>query len=76
MIKITLSKEPITLGQFLKFSGVVSTGGEVKIFLENNVVLVNKNVEKRRGKQLFKGDLVEIQAKKYLLVGQNDHKEN
>lgn len=74
MVKITLSKEPITLGQFLKFSGVVSTGGEVKIFLENNIVLVNGNEEKRRGKQLFKGDLVEILGKKYLLECRNDYK--
>ena len=41
MTEITIFKEPITLGQFLKFSGLISTGGEVKIFLEESDIFVN-----------------------------------
>ena len=52
MIEITIFKEPITLGQFLKFSGLISTGGEVKNFLEESTIFVNNITENRRGKKL------------------------
>ena len=71
VIKITT--EYINLGQFLKFSGVVFTGGEVRDFLLENDVYVNENRENRRGKKLFPGDLIEINNKKYILEGKNEH---
>ena len=57
----------ITLGQFLKFSGLIYSGGEVKIYLEENTVFVNEIEEKRRGKKLFSGDLVEINGQKFVV---------
>lgn len=64
---ITLKTEFITLGQFLKFSKVVSTGGEVKAYLASNSVLVNGTSENRRGRKLYKGDSVELEGEKILL---------
>ena len=49
---ITLKTEFITLGQVLKLSRVVSTGGEVKAYLTSNKVLVNQSEETRRGRKL------------------------
>lgn len=65
MTKILINSESINLGQFLKFSGVISNGGEAKIFLQENDVKVNKIDEKRRGRKLFSGDIVEINGEKY-----------
>lgn len=72
MVEIKIHSEPITLGQFLKFSGLIYSGGEVKIYLEENDVFVNKISEKRRGKKLFSGDIVQINDQKYVLTLEND----
>lgn len=73
MVKIEINTEYIKLGQFLKFSGIVSMGGECKEFIENNCIKVNSNIEKQRGKKLFDGDLVEINGTKYLIEAKNAH---
>lgn len=73
MVEIMIHSEPITLGQFIKFLGLIYSGGEAKIFLEENNVIVNKNFENRRGKKLFSGDLIEINGQKYVLKLQNDY---
>lgn len=64
---ITLKTEFITLGQILKLSRVVSTGGEVKAYLASNKVLVNQCEENRRGRKLYKGDVIELEGDKILL---------
>ena len=64
---ITLTTEFITLGQILKLSKVVSTGGEAKAYLASNKVLVNQSEENRRGRKLYKGDVVELEGDKILL---------
>ena len=73
MIEITIFKEPITLGQFLKFSGQISTGGEVKNFLEESTIFVNNITENRRGKKLFSGDLIEINGQNFKIKLENDN---
>lgn len=65
--EITLKTEFITLGQLLKFLKIVSTGGEVKEFLTSKIVLVNGINENRRGKKLYKGNIIEIEGDKILL---------
>lgn len=67
MKEIKIFTDYITLGQFLKFIGVVSTGGEIKSFLAENVVFVNENEENRRGKKLFPGDYVVVFGQKYII---------
>ncbi len=65
MMVVKITSKSIKLGQFLKFSGVVLSGGEVKEFLQKNDVFVNGKLEKQRGKQLFNGDIIEIKSQKY-----------
>ncbi|MCL6472851.1 MAG: RNA-binding S4 domain-containing protein [Firmicutes bacterium] len=48
------------LDQLLKFSGLVSTGGEAKIKIQNGEVKVNNRIEKRRSYKLKEGDVVTI----------------
>ncbi len=50
----------ITLGQALKAANVVGTGGEAKVLIQYGDVLVNGEVETRRGRKLEPGDVVEV----------------
>jgi ribosome-associated protein len=49
-----------TLGQALKIWGVTGTGGEAKVLIQFGEVLVNGEVETRRGRKLQEGDVVEV----------------
>lgn len=53
---------PITVGQFLKASGLVGTGGEAKIVIAEGLVRVNGEVELRRGHKLSVGDVVQVEG--------------
>ena len=50
----------ITLGQALKVASIAGTGGEAKILVQMGEVLVNGEVETRRGRKLREGDVVEV----------------
>jgi ribosome-associated protein len=50
----------ITLGQALKASNLVGSGGEAKVLIQGGAVRVNGEVETRRGRKLQKGDVVEV----------------
>ena len=62
---IQIDGEFITLGQFLKVADVISSGGEAKSFLAENMVLINGEEDRRRGRKLYKDDIVEIDRKQY-----------
>ena len=55
-IKLREGEEFIKLGQALKLAGLVSSGVEAKIVIQDGQVLVNGEVETRRGKKLYSGD--------------------
>lgn len=55
----------ITLQQFLKISGHIDSTGFSKIFLMENDVFVNGEIERRRGRKLFENDLIKIGEKEY-----------
>ena len=56
-----MEEEPvITLGQALKASDMVGSGGEAKVLIQAGEVLVNGEVETRRGRKLAPGDVVEV----------------
>ena len=50
----------MTLGQAIKASGLVGTGGEAKVLIQAGEVSVNGEVETRRGRRLREGDVVEV----------------
>jgi len=50
----------ITLGQFLKWAGFSDTGGEARSLIASGAVLVNAEVEQRRGRKLRCGDVVRV----------------
>ena len=58
--KVIISSEYITLGQFIKYVNIVSSGGMVKTILAEYKIYVNDILEARRGKKLYPGDKVLI----------------
>ena len=67
MERIEIKDEYITLGQFLKVADIIASGGEAKIFLNSNIILVNDEKDNRRGRKLHKGDKVSILGVDYLI---------
>lgn len=63
--KIEIESEYITLGQFLKLADLIDSGAQAKFFLSENEVLVNQEVEQRRGRKLYKEDQIEIAGRSY-----------
>lgn len=55
---VHLGSESIRLGQFLKFAGLIDSGGDAKEAIIDGYVQVNGEVERRRGRQLVDGDRV------------------
>ena len=60
MRDVAIRGDMIRLGQLLKLAGVVDTGGELKALLAESDVLVNGELEDRRGRQLHPGDVVQV----------------
>lgn len=58
MKEIAIGSETIELGKFLKFSGIVQSGGQAKMWIEQGLVSVNGQPETRRRKKLVPGDTV------------------
>ena len=55
---IKLREEFINLGQALKAAGLVESGVEAKEVIQDGLVKVNGEVDTRRGKKLYDGDIV------------------
>ena len=62
---VKISDEYVSLGQFLKICDLISSGGEAKLFLKENEVLVNGQAEDRRGRKLYDKDLIKIRDEVY-----------
>lgn len=60
MKDIKIDEEFVTLGQLLKMTDAISSGGMAKWFLHENDVYVNGEVDDRRGRKLRNGDIVNI----------------
>lgn len=57
---IEIDVEFITLGQLLKITDAISSGGMAKWFLQENDVYVNGEVDDRRGRKLRNADVINI----------------
>ena len=55
---IKLRDEFIKLGQALKAAGLVESGVEAKDVILDSLVTVNGEVDTRRGRKLYDGDIV------------------
>ena len=66
-INLRPDEEYNTLQSLLKVSNVISTGGMAKIFLEENEVRVNGELENRRGRKLYKGDRIDLENQSFVI---------
>jgi len=65
---IALWEEYIKLGQALKAVGLVESGVEAKIVIQNGEVMVNGETEFQRGKKLYDGDTVSFRGEEIRIV--------
>lgn len=59
-MEIEIRDDMIRLGQLLKLAGVVEDGSDAKELLADESVLVDGEIETRRGRQVEVGSVVEI----------------
>lgn len=69
METIELREEYIKLGQALKAAGMVGSGVEAKIVIQDGLVKVNGTVEYQRGKKLYSGAVIEYDGQAVKIVG-------
>lgn len=67
MEEINLRDDFIKLGQAIKAAGLVESGVEAKIVIQDGEVKVNGVVETQRGKKLFGGEVVEYNGSSILI---------
>lgn len=60
MNELVIDTEYITLGQALKLTDAISSGGMAKWFLAENDVYINGEIDNRRGRKLRHDDMVNI----------------
>lgn len=63
METIFIKDEFIKLGQALKLAGIVESGVEAKMKITEGKAKVNGEVDTRRGRKLYVGDVVEYCGK-------------
>ena len=62
MQQFALRDENIKLGQLLKATGLVGSGVDAKIVVQEGLVKVNGSVCLMRGKKIVSGDVVEFEG--------------
>ena len=66
-VLIREDEQYITLNVLLKITGLISTGGEAKIYLTNNDVFVNGELENRRGRKLYRNDVIKANKDEFII---------
>ena len=70
---IFIKTDYITLGQFLKYLGIIGSGSEAKNFLQKNDVFITNRMSRSLGKKLYPQDLVKIFNKTYEISNQDEN---
>ncbi len=68
MRELKLKGDYITLGQLLKAESLVSDGVEAKERIKAGEALVNGEVDDRRGRKLYPGDVVSFDGEEVKVV--------
>ena len=67
-VSIRQEDEFIKLGQALKKAGLVGSGVDAKMVIQNGEVTVNSETEERRGRKLYPGDVVSYDGETFKVV--------
>ena len=70
MIEVSIREEDefIKLGQALKKGGLVDSGVEAKVVIQDGQIKLNGQVEVQRGKKLHDGDIVSYNGEELKIV--------
>ncbi|SCY11796.1 ribosome-associated protein [Pseudobutyrivibrio sp. AR14] len=71
METIQIRDEFIKLGQLLKLANLVESGAMAKEVIEEGLVKHNGEVETRRGKKVYPGDVVEFNGESVTVTNDN-----
>ena len=58
----------IKLGQALKLAGVVEDGVEAKYAIQDGLVQVNGEVDQRRGRKVYEGDVITFEDQEIKVI--------
>lgn len=67
-IGVEISSQPIELYKVFKIANVVSGGGEAKHIIAEGYVVVNGEIETRKRRKVYDGDLIEFNQEYYLII--------
>ena len=67
MNKVLINKQPVELFKLLKFEGLVATGGEAKMVIDQGMVVVNGQIEMRKRRKMLAGDVFEFNNQQFVL---------
>nr|WP_154921526.1 RNA-binding S4 domain-containing protein [Microbacterium testaceum] len=62
---VPVGSEMIRLGSFMKYAGMLDSGGDVKEAIIDGYVKVNGEIDRRRGRQLQVGDVVTFEGRSF-----------
>ena len=65
---ITIKDDFIKLGQAMKLAGMVGSGVDAKLVIQDGQVEVNGEVDTRRGRKIVAGDLITFDGKELKVV--------
>ncbi len=68
MNEVKIRDEFIKLGQAMKLAGIVESGVDAKIAVQDGLVKVNGEVDTRRGHKLVPGDVVDFEGSVFKIV--------
>lgn len=68
MVDVKITSKYITLGQFLKYVGIIGNGCEAKIYLANNEAYINNELDVRRGRKIYPGDVVKVDNQTFKVI--------
>ena len=67
-LEIKIRDEFIKLGQALKLAGVVEAGVEAKYAIQDGLVQVNGEVDQRRGRKVYEGDVITFDGQEIKVI--------
>lgn len=67
-MEIKIRDEFIKLGQAFKLAGVVEDGVEAKYAIQDGLVQVNGEVDQRRGRKVYEGDVITFEDQEIKVI--------
>lgn len=65
---VEINQEPTELYKILKFENIVSGGGEAKLVIAEGYVYLNGEVETRKRKKVYAGDLISFNGQYFQIA--------